>query len=99
MLENLRRVRDMQGLPRTRPGTPTDFFEALDAELAERPVGVGELYFEYPRGVYPSDAREIHASLGSVDKSLEFLPGEHYFEDGGRDEVADLIAAWVADRG
>jgi len=66
-----------------------------------RRIGVPALVVQSTadRGVYPSDAREIHASLGSVDKSLEFLPGEHYFEDGGRDEVADLIAAWVADRG
>ena len=23
------------------------------------------------------------------------MPGEHYFETGGRDEVADLVAAWI----
>jgi hypothetical protein len=23
------------------------------------------------------------------------VPGEHYFETGGRDDVADLLAAWV----
>jgi alpha-mannosidase len=56
MLENLRRVRDLQGLPRTRLGTPTDFFEALEAEDTQRPVVVGELYFEYHRGVYTSQA-------------------------------------------
>jgi alpha-mannosidase len=56
MLENLRRARDLQGLPRTRTGTPTDFFEALEAEGAERPVVVGELYFEFHRGVYTSQA-------------------------------------------
>jgi alpha-mannosidase len=56
MLENLRRARDLQGLPRTRTGTPTDFFEALEGERAERPVVVGELYFEFHRGVYTSQA-------------------------------------------
>jgi alpha-mannosidase len=56
MLENLRRARDLQGLPRTRLGTPTEFFEALEAERSERPVVVGELYFEYHRGVYTSQA-------------------------------------------
>lgn len=50
------------------------------------------------RGVFPSDARAIHDALAAEDKVLRFLPGEHYFEDGGRDEVADLIAAWVEDR-
>ena len=32
------------------------------------------------------------------DKALELVPGEHYFETGGRDEVADLLAAWIAAR-
>ena len=56
MLENLSRVRDLQGLPRTRIGSPTEFFEALEAEAEARPVVVGELYFEYHRGVYTSQA-------------------------------------------
>jgi pimeloyl-ACP methyl ester carboxylesterase len=47
------------------------------------------------RGVFPSDARAIHDAIGTADKTLEFLPGEHYFEDGGRDDVADLISAWT----
>ncbi len=48
------------------------------------------------RGVYPSDAHAIHRALGSTDTELAFLPGAHYFEDQGRDAVADLIADWVA---
>lgn len=49
------------------------------------------------RGVFPSDARAMFAALGGEDKRLEFVPGEHYFEDGGRDDVADLLAAWLRD--
>ena len=56
MLESLRRARDLQGLPRTRQATSDEFFEALEAEDADRPVIVGELYFEYHRGVYTSQA-------------------------------------------
>jgi esterase/lipase len=47
------------------------------------------------RGVYPSDARAIHDALGATDKELHLIPGEHYFEAGGRSDVADLIADWV----
>ncbi|MBA2383861.1 MAG: alpha-mannosidase [Actinobacteria bacterium] len=57
MLETLRRAADLQGLPRTRLSTSDEFFEALEAEQGERPVVVGELYFEYHRGVYTSQAR------------------------------------------
>src|SRR5205823_12498376 len=56
MLERLRRARDLQGLPRTQPATSDEFFSALEAEDAARPVVVGELYFEYHRGVYTSQA-------------------------------------------
>src|SRR5204863_4734045 len=56
MLETLVRAHDLQGLPRTRLGSPTDLFEALEAEPAERPVVVGELYFEYHRGTYTTQS-------------------------------------------
>jgi hypothetical protein len=50
------------------------------------------------RGVFPSDAHAIHDALAAIDKELVFVPGEHYFEDGGRPEVADRIATWVTER-
>src|SRR5262249_11236908 len=56
MLESLRRAGDLQGLPRTRQATSDEFFSALEAEAAERPVVVGGLYFEYHPGVYTSQA-------------------------------------------
>lgn len=51
-------------------------------------------------GVFPSDARAIFEAVGSTDKRLDLIGGAHYFEDseGGRDTVADLIAAWIAER-
>jgi len=51
-------------------------------------------------GVFPSDARLIFGSLGTKDKTLEMPPGAHYFEDkpSYRDDVADMIAGWLAKR-
>ena len=40
----------------------------------------------------------IHDALAAEDKALELVPGEHYFETGGRDEVADLVTAWIEAR-
>jgi len=57
MLETLRRAGDLQGVPRTRIGTSDDFFEALESEPGERPVVAGELYLEYHRGTYTTQAR------------------------------------------
>jgi alpha-mannosidase len=62
MLETLRRARDLQGLPRTEMRTSDEFFAALEAEPGERPVVVGELYFEYHRGTYTSQARVKRAN-------------------------------------
>jgi alpha-mannosidase len=56
MLETLARARDLQGLPRTRLATPDEFFTALEGEGTIRPVVVGELYLEYHRGTYTSQA-------------------------------------------
>ncbi|HET6792893.1 MAG TPA: hypothetical protein VFH45_00540 [Acidimicrobiales bacterium] len=49
------------------------------------------------QGCYPSDARAIFGALGSQDKTLEWMKGDHYLQapPEGRDQVADLIGAWV----
>jgi alpha-mannosidase len=54
MLELLRRARDLQGLPRTAIHSPDEFFSLLEEDCRDRPVVVGELYFEYHRGTYTS---------------------------------------------
>jgi alpha-mannosidase len=61
MLEALRRLRDLPGFPRAVPGSAGEFFERLDASLAGRtdvPVWDNELYLEYHRGTYTSQARQ-----------------------------------------
>jgi pimeloyl-ACP methyl ester carboxylesterase len=50
-------------------------------------------------GVFPSDAAAILDALGSPDKQLVELAGDHYFRGptGAREELADLVAEWVGD--
>jgi pimeloyl-ACP methyl ester carboxylesterase len=50
--------------------------------------------------VFPSDARAIFDALGSKDKALVWVEGDHYLQspDGVRDDVAARLAAWVTDR-
>ena len=57
MLELARRARDLQGVPQVEIGTSDAFFSRLEEELAEPPTLVGELYFEFHRGTYTSQAR------------------------------------------
>jgi alpha-mannosidase len=61
MLETLARVEDLQGVPRTAIGDPEHFFAAL-ADEADWPEVVGELYLEYHRGTYTTQARTKRAS-------------------------------------
>ncbi len=57
MIGTLLRARDLQGVPKTMMRSPAEFFSALEAEPGERPRVVGELYFEYHRGTYTTQAR------------------------------------------
>ena len=54
MLEMLRRAKDLRGLPRTTQRTSDDFFDLLEKDITDRPVIIGELYFELHRGTYTS---------------------------------------------
>jgi alpha-mannosidase len=56
MLETLRRVGDLQGVPRTRLATAEEFFAALEQDGGELPIVVGELYLEFHRGTYTTQA-------------------------------------------
>jgi alpha-mannosidase len=61
MLEAGRRLADLPGFPRVQQGRADQFFERLEHTLAERddvPVWDGELYLEYHRGTYTSQARQ-----------------------------------------
>jgi alpha-mannosidase len=62
MLETLARSGDLEGVPRTRMGDPEAFFRALASETDDWPEVAGELYLEYHRGTYTSQARTKRAS-------------------------------------
>lgn len=68
MIEVLRRCRDVQGLPRTQMRTPAEFFELLESDCPHPPRMVGELYFEYHRGTYTSQAE-----IKQNNRRAEFL--------------------------
>jgi len=50
-------------------------------------------------GIFPSDAKEMFDLMGAADKTIEWVPGDHYFQhEGSRDDVADLVAEWIRSR-
>ncbi|MBT5057724.1 MAG: alpha-mannosidase [Gemmatimonadetes bacterium] len=56
MLERIRRAEDLQGLPQTTNRNTEEFWDQLEAGFTDRPVRVGELYFELHRGTYTTQA-------------------------------------------
>jgi alpha-mannosidase len=57
MLERARRLRDLEGSPTVEIRNPSAFFREAGAEYPAAPVWRGELYLEYHRGTYTSQAR------------------------------------------
>jgi alpha-mannosidase len=56
MLESARRLADVDGVPRLTMEGPRAFFTDAEAEIRDPAVWVGELYLEYHRGTYTSQA-------------------------------------------
>ena len=55
-LEDIRRNRDLEGVPQMRIETPQRFFEDCEADGGPQNRYVGELYFQAHRGTYTSQA-------------------------------------------
>jgi alpha-mannosidase len=71
MLELARRLEDMPGIPHVRLSRAGDFFRRLEERVANGarlPVWNGELYLEYHRGTYTSQAQQKRSN-----RKAEFL--------------------------
>jgi alpha-mannosidase len=96
MLETLRRVGDLQGVPRTRLATADEFFTALEQDAPDLPVVVGELYLEFHRGTYTTQAavkrgnRRCEATLHDA----ELLAALASRSAGGEYPHEELGALW-----
>ena len=56
MVESLRRTKDLLGVPRSETRDPNVFFDRLERDAGKFNTIEGELYFEYHRGTYTSQA-------------------------------------------
>ena len=76
MLENIEIMEDFPGLPQVKFGRVGDFFSKLESEFGEQlPVWNDELYLEYHRGTYTTQARNKRANRKSefLLHDVEFL--------------------------
>ncbi len=92
MLARLRRLADLDGMPRIEQGAPADFFDHVDDEIARGapvPVWRGELYFETHRGTLTS---QLRTKLGN--RRCERLLREAELWSATAGEHADLDALW-----
>ena len=66
MLENIQIMNNFPGLPKVKHEKAIDFFHKLDQNSGDRlPKWVGELYLEYHRGTYTSQAKNKLANRRS----------------------------------
>ncbi len=96
MLERRRRYENFEGMPKTVPMSPRDFFARLEVESDTFPRWVGELYLELHRGTLTSQARNKRhnrkAELGL--REAEFLASVLEATVGAPYPGKDLTRAW-----
>ncbi len=93
MLETARAVADVEGLPRLTMDSPRAFFAAVEEELEDPPVWVGELYLEMHRGTYTTQAA---TKAGNRRGELALREAELWSALAARAPypAAELDAAW-----
>ena len=75
MLEQISRMRNVDGLPRTEMRSPSEFFQRLEADAKDLTSWVGELYLELHRGTYTTQAHNKRYNRQSelLLRDIEFL--------------------------
>jgi alpha-mannosidase len=96
MLERLRRMTDVAGLPDTAIRNSADFFERCEKDLTDPLVWRGELYFELHRGTYTTQAANKRDNRRSEEAlhDVEFLSALAFVQDGARYPHADINHLW-----
>ena len=96
MLEQISRMKDVDGLPRVEMRSPGEFFERLEQDIQEPTVWVGELYFELHRGTYTTQARNKLYNRRSefLLHEAEFLSAMAHASAGYAYPHAELDRIW-----
>ncbi|KAJ1960607.1 Glycoside hydrolase, 38 vacuolar alpha mannosidase [Dipsacomyces acuminosporus] len=95
-IERLRRVEDVDGLPRVKHAHPNEFYEHVEKHAKDLVSWKGELYFELHRGTYTSQAntKKFNRQSEFLLRDVEMLSAvaannAHGFEYPG-DEITRL---------
>ncbi len=96
MLERLRRMKNVSGLPETTFRTPQEFFKRCADNLKDPLVWSGELYFELHRGTYTTqaDCKRDNRRSEEVLHDVEFLSTLALHREGTPYPTDQLLGLW-----
>ncbi|MBC7723481.1 MAG: alpha-mannosidase [Burkholderiaceae bacterium] len=96
MIAAAHRTRDLEGSPRVELTTPPRFFADAEAEYADAPVWSGELYLEFHRGTYTSQANTKRGNRRSEHllREAELWATTAAVRRGADYPWAELAEAW-----
>jgi alpha-mannosidase len=96
MLAAARRARSLEGSPTVEIASPATFFAAAEAEYASPPEWSGELYLEFHRGTYTSQARTKRGNRRSEHllREAELWATAAYLRHGEAYPYDKLERAW-----
>ncbi len=98
MLEQLVRMKNVDGLPIVTQRSPEDFFERCDEDLKDPTTWVGELYFENHRGTFTTQAalKQGNRRCEEMLHDLEFLASLAHMLRGVEYPAQTLKTLWQA---
>ena len=96
MLAAAKLTRSLEGSPTVELSSPQRFFERAEAEYASPPVWTGELYLEFHRGTYTSQARTKRGNRQSerLLREAELWAATAAIRSGSVYPYAELEGLW-----
>lgn len=96
MAEVAKRVKDLEGAPRTHMESPVLFFERLEEENSVKEVHRGELYLPWHRGTYTSQAwiKKENRLMERKLREAELLNSLACVVEDGDNKREELEALW-----
>ena len=96
MAEVTKRVKDLEGAPRTRMESPVNFFQRLEEENTVKEVYRGELYLPWHRGTYTSQAwiKKENRLIERKLREAELLNSIACVVENGENRREELEALW-----
>jgi alpha-mannosidase len=96
MLERLRRLKDVPGVPNVEIRSPREFFTRCEKDIKDPMVWSGELYFELHRGTYTTQAANKRDNRRSEEllHDTEFLAALAQIRRGARYPQKEINKLW-----